>query len=170
MAAISPDAGLLRKRLSGVVAEIAAIGRELDAVISTAAPAPATQEEAEVTNPDERLLAIARRIIKGRELRSRHLRRGLFSDPAWDMLLDLFLARLTGQKVCVSSLCIASRVPATTALRWIKDMEAHGEMVRHADPSDKRRAYIEISDTAFEAVRVTLLASETRRSRRDGSR
>jgi DNA-binding MarR family transcriptional regulator len=113
----------------------------------------------------ELLVVIARKIIKGRELRSQNLRQGLFSDPAWDMLLDLFLARLVGQKVCVSSLCIASRVPATTALRWIKDMELHGELIRHADPTDKRRAYIDISDAAFEAVRTTLLAAEARPSR-----
>src|SRR3546814_1843272 len=43
------------------------------------------------------------------------------SDPAWDMLLDLYLAAERNTRpVSISSLCIASAVPATTALRWIK--------------------------------------------------
>jgi hypothetical protein len=41
-------------------------------------------------------------------------------------------------------------------------MELHGEMIRRADPVDKRRAFIEISDEAFEAMRATLLAAELR--------
>jgi hypothetical protein len=35
----------------------------------------------------------------------------LFADPAWDILLDLYAARLEQQRVAVSSLCIAAAVP-----------------------------------------------------------
>ncbi len=44
----------------------------------------------------------------------------LFADPAWDILIDLFIASEEGRKISVSSACIASAVPTTTALRWIK--------------------------------------------------
>jgi hypothetical protein len=160
MEAGAPGAGRLQERLSGVVAEIAAIRRDLEAVISTPVPSTSGAESGAELEGDELLVAIVRNVIKARELRSHNLREGLFADPAWDMLLDLFLARLLGRRICVSSLCIASRVPATTALRWIKDMERHGEVIRHADRTDKRRAYIEISDEAFQAVCATLLGAE----------
>ncbi|MEZ5655102.1 MAG: hypothetical protein R3E04_04340 [Sphingobium sp.] len=41
----------------------------------------------------------------------------IFGEAAWDMLLDLFVSRSENKRVSVSSLCIASGVPATTALR-----------------------------------------------------
>src|SRR5690554_5333957 len=65
--------------------------------------------------------------------RQNYFPEGLFSDPAWDMLLDLTYARLTGKRVSVSSLCIASRVPATTALRRISDLVFEGLVTRIRD-------------------------------------
>ncbi|MCB2078548.1 MAG: MarR family transcriptional regulator, partial [Novosphingobium sp.] len=66
--------------------------------------------------PDPRLV---RRIIRQRQLRTRFFDGDLFADPAWDMLLDLTAARAEHARVSVTSLCIASGVPPTTALRWI---------------------------------------------------
>jgi DNA-binding MarR family transcriptional regulator len=74
------------------------------------------------------------------------------ADPAFDMLLDLYAARLEGSRVAVSSLCIAAAVPATTALRWIKALTDQGLFVRRADPQDGRRVYIALSDQAAEAM------------------
>lgn len=74
---------------------------------------------------------------------------GLFSDPAWDMLLDLTHARLTGKRVSVSSLCIASRVPATTALRRISDLVSEGLVTRIRDENDGRRVFVDLTDDGF---------------------
>jgi len=155
-----PCSGRLQERLAGIASELAAVTGELDMMISTGrAPTPAAARMFE-QEPDQLLLLLVQKTIRMRDVRARTLRHGLFADPAWDMLLDLAQARLLGRRICISSLCIASRVPATTALRWIKDMELHGEIIRRSDPSDKRRAYVEISEEAFEAVRATLLAPE----------
>ena len=99
-----------------------------------------------------------RAIIRARRLRDQYFRSELFADPAWDMLLDLMAARLEGQRVAVSSLCIAAAVPATTALRWIKTLTDHGLFVRVADPQDGRRVYIELSDKAAAALENYLRA------------
>src|SRR3546814_12014147 len=64
----------------------------------------------------------------------------------------LMAAHLSGQRVSVSSLCIAAAVPATTALRWIRALTDHGLFLRQADPSDGRRVFIALSDKAAEAV------------------
>ncbi|MFL6844713.1 MAG: MarR family transcriptional regulator [Allosphingosinicella sp.] len=87
-----------------------------------------------------------RSIIRARRIRDRIFRGEMFSDPAWDMLLDLMAARLDGQRVAVSSLCIAAAVPPTTALRWIKTLCDQGIFVRRTDPEDSRRVYIELAD------------------------
>jgi len=89
-----------------------------------------------------------REVIRARRLRTQFFRRGLFEDPAWDMLLDLFAAELECTQVSVSSLCIAASVAPTTALRWIAKLSAAGLFERHADPFDKRRAFIALSPGA----------------------
>lgn len=99
--------------------------------------------------PDARLL---RRIIRHRHLRTRFFEPGLFADPAWDMLLDLAAAHGEGKRVSVTSLCIASGVPPTTALRWIGQLVAAGLIERTADDVDRRRAFIALSDKAQEAI------------------
>ena len=94
--------------------------------------------------------AYVRSIIRARRRRDEIFgkKKDLFSDPAWDMLLDLYLSRLEGRRVAVSSLCIAASVPSTTALRWIKTMCDHGLFVRSADPEDGRRFFIHLSEEA----------------------
>lgn len=73
----------------------------------------------------------------------------LFGEPAWDILLDLFIAREAGRRVSVSSACIAADVPATTALRWLAILERRGLVERRADPIDGRRVYVDLSEDAF---------------------
>ena len=99
--------------------------------------------------PDPRLV---RRIIRQRQLRARFLDGELFADPAWDMLLDLTAARAEHTRVSVTSLCIASGVPPTTALRWIGQMTGAGLLERVEDEIDRRRAFIALSDSAADAM------------------
>ncbi len=89
-----------------------------------------------------------RRVIRARRLRAEFFEGDLFADPAWDMLLDLYAADLEHRQISVSSLCIAAAVPPTTALRWIGTLNEAGLFDRRADPSDRRRAYIALSDGA----------------------
>lgn len=91
-------------------------------------------------------------MIRMRRLRDRFFDADLFADPAWDMLLDLMAARLEGRQVAVSSLCIAAAVPPTTALRWIRAMTDRGLFVRHSDPRDGRRVFIDLADDAATAL------------------
>lgn len=99
--------------------------------------------------PDPRLV---RRIIAQRQLRARFFDGELFADPAWDILLDLTAARAEHVRVSVTSLCIASGVPPTTALRWISQMTEAGLLERVEDESDRRRAFVALSDGAADAV------------------
>ncbi|CAN5866396.1 hypothetical protein BH11PSE6_BH11PSE6_12330 [soil metagenome] len=96
--------------------------------------------------------------IRARRLRDQYFQRGLFEDPAWDMLLDLFAAELEEARVSVSSLCIAAAVAPTTALRWIAKMTEAGVFVRQADPFDKRRAFMALSPGARHGMRDYFMA------------
>ncbi|BDI60518.1 MarR family transcriptional regulator [Qipengyuania nanhaisediminis] len=99
--------------------------------------------------PDPRRV---RQVIAARQARAKFFDKDLFADPAWDMLLDLTAAHAEHQRVSVTSLCIAAEVPATTALRWIKQLVDSGVFVRVADSTDRRRAFIGLSDQSAEAM------------------
>ncbi|MDJ0976922.1 MAG: MarR family transcriptional regulator [Erythrobacter sp.] len=99
--------------------------------------------------PDPKLV---RQMIAGRQARARFFDGELFADPAWDMLLDLTAAHAEEAKVSVTSLCIAAGVPATTALRWLKQMVECGIFERVADETDRRRAFIELSEESRNAM------------------
>jgi DNA-binding MarR family transcriptional regulator len=99
--------------------------------------------------PDPRLV---RRIIRQRQLRARYFDGDLFADPAWDILLDLTAARAEHTRVSVTSLCIASGVPPTTALRWISQMVESGLFQRVEDEIDRRRAFVTLTDRAADAM------------------
>ena len=101
-----------------------------------------------------------RAMIRARRLRDQYFSGELFADPAWDMLLDLLLARMEKRTVAVSSLCIAAAVPPTTALRWIKRLTEEGIFVRTADPRDGRRVFIDLADEAAEAMATYIHAVE----------
>ncbi|MET3726207.1 hypothetical protein [Sphingomonas trueperi] len=89
-----------------------------------------------------------RRVIRARRMRADYFEGDLFADPAWDMLLDLYAAELEHRQISVSSLCIAAAVPPTTALRWIGTLNEAGLFDRKADTTDRRRAYIALSELA----------------------
>lgn len=99
-----------------------------------------------------RRLMLAQACIEARRAREVLFPEGLFGEPAWDMLLELFIARQQDRPVSVSDACLASRAPQTTALRWIEQLEAHGLVERMTDVTDRRRKFIRISDSGQERI------------------
>ena len=73
-------------------------------------------------------------------------------DATWSMLTELLRARLIRRRISVTSLCLASKSPVTTALRRIERLLEAGLVSCTQDPKDRRRKYIEL--TADGAARV----------------
>ena len=137
-------------------ARLNALGREVER-IARALSDLAT--EAKVAVPAASVAApFVRAILKRRRDRERYFPAELFSDPAWDMLLDLSAARLERRSVSVSSLCIAAAVPTTTALRLIRNLCDVGMFERTTDPDDLRRGIISLSDATAERMLAYLAA------------
>jgi DNA-binding MarR family transcriptional regulator len=76
------------------------------------------------------------------------------------MLLDLYAAEAEAVPVSVSSLCIASAVAPTTALRWIARMTEEGLLERRPDASDRRRAFMVLTEIARGRMGGYLMALE----------
>ena len=93
-----------------------------------------------------RYINIARRTYEDRRRRGPILGNGaLLGEPAWDILLDLYIAQATQQEVSVSSACIGSAAPATTGLRWLGVLQEAGLVTRINDDEDHRRVLVKLS-------------------------
>lgn len=101
-------------------------------------------------------LLLAKGLYQLRRRRDFHFGQSLFFDPAWDILLELYAAELTGRRVSVSSAGLASSVPATTALRWIKQLEDSAFIRREADADDRRRVYLRLSEEGLRKMGMLL--------------
>ena len=96
--------------------------------------------------------ALARGLLRQRRKRETMIGKEHFADPAWDMMLDLFAARVVGEQVAASSLFVAANVPQSTALRRIRHLVDDGLFVASLDPHDGRRTFVRLSDALFERV------------------
>jgi hypothetical protein len=106
------------------------------------------QGRGESNNPSEAPVSIPEltALINRRRLRSEFIGEDLFADPAWDILLELYLASLRQHRISVSSLCVGL-VPATTTLRWLAALSKWGMIERRDDPFDGRRALLNLSES-----------------------
>ncbi len=111
--------------------------------------------ERDVANPDACALADAEAVVLAQELYHARRRRGsvfnsdLFGEPAWDMLLDLFVRTQTQSKTSVTDACIGSGGAPTTALRYIDLLEDRGLIQRESDPRDARRTWLCLTEVGL---------------------
>ena len=133
---------MVMRELAKLQAEAARLAAAVEANDEVAHEAPAAGEP--------RTNAFIRGILQARLERKSFFPGELFSDPAWDMLLDLYAAELGQVRVSVSSLCIASNTPSSTALRWISALERQKLIERRPDPLDGRRFFLSLTRDAVE--------------------
>jgi DNA-binding MarR family transcriptional regulator len=80
---------------------------------------------------------------------------GPMPEPQWRMLLDLCV----NGPASVTSLCLASGAPPTTALRHLGELEADGFVARSDDPRDARRHYLDLTGKARAMLEPLRLAA-----------
>lgn len=94
----------------------------------------------------------ARSEIRARAARAQFFKASLFSDPAWDILLELFAAEEEGRRVSISAAGLTAEIPLTTALRWITALEREELVERAGDPTDARRTFLKLTDKGLRAM------------------
>lgn len=142
---VSDDAMLppLAEELSAIAARL----RELAA--STAIDAIGKP----VPRSERRYLALARQAYALRRKRAAIFGNPeLFGEPAWDILLDLYIAHGEAKQVSVSSACIGSAAPSTTGLRWLGVLADEGLVVRENDAEDHRRVLVRLTSKGVAAM------------------
>lgn len=106
------------------------------------------------------LVKLAKRIKAIRDSRNELLDASLFGEPAWNILLALYVAAGEQYLLSISALCAESGSPATTAARSINRLLELGMARRVPNPSDNRSAYIELTGDA--AAKLTQLLDSAR--------
>ena len=90
-------------------------------------------------------------------------------DPVWAMVLELCSARLEERELSVTSLCLASGLPVTTALRRLDELERDGRIKRQPDKADRRRVFVELDESYHERVVAQILTMNQVRNEMLGS-
>jgi hypothetical protein len=144
-------------RLIGIANELLGLARQFeldDAGARLMAVADEdTDDPAAVGRNHDLWAELAREMYRNRRLRAKIFgSEALFGEPAWDILLDLFVAAKDGRRVSVMSACIGSAVPSTTALRWIAALEREELIIREDDPEDARRTYVMLTERGYAAM------------------
>jgi hypothetical protein len=58
---------------------------------------------------------------------------GLFGEPPWDIMLELFIAAGEGRTASAGELCAASQLAGSTLIRWLGILEARGVVMQAND-------------------------------------
>lgn len=92
------------------------------------------------------------RLIKARSEKAKIFAGDLVADPVWDMLLALARVDLDGKGIPTLALSIDGRIPASSALRRISEMEKVGLIERRPDPDDRRCILVYLTDNGRQMV------------------
>lgn len=111
----------------------------------------------------EALAAQAKTLLGQRKLRRQFLPPELFHEPAWDMLIALFVSHNDNQPMNIKALVAMADAPVTTSQRWIEHLYKLRLIDRVIDPADRRRVEISLSNAGYEAVKGYLSAVAPRR-------
>lgn len=121
-------------------------------LLTAAVPLPSRGQLLHGVDDSQKLGRLAYNEYNERRLRAEYLPDQFLGEPGWDILLDLLIAKTSGLRISITSACIASQVPSTTALRWLQVLEDDGLIWRTDDTKDKRRAWVELTDSGYRAM------------------
>ena len=97
------------------------------------------------------LLKVAEGIIAARKRRSQLFPRSMFSEPAWDILLALYIQPKNGGSTPVSKLEFAG-TPQSTLVRWIDYLENEKLVTRVSEHQDPLLDRLSLTDRAFRGL------------------
>ena len=98
------------------------------------------------------LRAVAERLYDERRRRDQYFPPGMFGEPAWDMMLALFIAREEGRELTFGEAYDAAGVRAGPGRALIRRLEANGMVRRCRARSDRKCQSVALTDNAVERL------------------
>ena len=105
---------------------------------------------------DMSLIELAETILDARRRRAEVFNPAMFGEPAWELLLTLFVMDCEGPRLTIGRLTQLAGTKLTTALRWLEYLEDQAFVRREQHPTDARSAFIELTDKARAALELYL--------------
>ena len=105
-------------------------------------------EAADAETPDSDMATLerrARQLLESRRRRIAIFGPHMFAEPAWDMLLVLYLSG-RGRRQTQTSLGELSGASRSTAMRWIDFLSCRDLIRREEHPTDKRRNFVSLTE------------------------
>ena len=112
----------------------------------------AGRTDADTAVRDFESVAIARALLEDRRRRTRVFNPGMFGEPAWDLLLNLYVMDRTAPRLTIGQLIQLAGTAQTTSLRWLEYLEDQKLITREQHPTDARTAFVALTDKAREAL------------------
>lgn len=78
---------------------------------------------------DDRIATLAAAMLDFRRCRSQLLPSELFAEPAWDLMLELFIADAEGRRITARQVVERSHIPPTVMSRWLMHLSKCGLVV-----------------------------------------
>lgn len=100
--------------------------------------------------------------LQDRRKRAELFGRSMFGEPAWDMLVALYVTEASGPRQTIGSLVALSGAPRATAVRWIQYLEEHNLVEREPHPVDRRTAFVHLSGKARNLLDAYFSGTPTR--------
>ena len=98
------------------------------------------------------LIERAKQVFVARRRRYRLFGKSMFGEPAWDMLLVLYITEHGGSPYTIARLTEISDASATTSLRWLDYLERQRLIVRESHPTDRRAVHVELTQKGLEVM------------------
>lgn len=101
------------------------------------------------------------RLFRLRRLRDQEFGPGLFGEPAWDLLLELYIAASDPKLGSVVSASLTACMSTQDTTRWLIVLEQHGLVERLSAGADISRAILSLSQTALDQMTRLLIEPMT---------
>ena len=110
------------------------------------------EERAQRTRLLQSTTEVARVILEDRKRRGRIFNAGMFGEPAWELLLNLYVMDKDGPRLTIGRLIDSTKCAQTTALRWLQYLEDQDLIERQEHPGDARTAFVSLTKKARDAL------------------
>ncbi len=115
-----------------------------------AGPVPSTEAAA-----SGKLLARARAILAARRGREAIFGKTIFGEPAWEMLLLLYIGESESRRT-IGRLGDLAGICKSPTVRWIDDLGRRGLVRREGHPTDRRAVFVELTRKGRRAIDLYL--------------
>lgn len=114
----------------------------------------------QANEPDTSAATFARLLLKINRAQCRVMGddAGIFGDPAWNIMLDLYVSQHDARGVTVGDACIASGAPTTTGLRYIERLVSMRLIERHNGRHDARVKELRLTEMGLAKMSAMLAA------------